>query len=100
MTTDEQLKKDTLWDIHVADKKIACLERRATIVLDAMREIVELWDKNKLTARDGYFAAHQNDISLRRLASDPNMVELTTALQELDETRSQRNKLQQSFDRM
>ena len=100
MTTDEQLKKDTLWDIHMADKKIACLERRATIVLDAMREIVELWDKGKLTAKDRHFTARENENSLRRLATDPDMNALTAALQDLDETRSQRNKLQQSFDRM
>ena len=100
MTADEQLKKDTLWDIHVTDKKIACLERRATIVLDAMREIVELWDKGKLTARDGHFTARENEISLRRLAANPDTNALIAALQELDETRSRRNNLRESFDRM
>lgn len=102
MTQDEQvaLKKDTLWDIHLADKEIACLERRATIILDAMREIVELWSDGTLTARDGHFAARQNDKGLRRLATDPDMSALIGTLQDLAAARLRRDKLQHSFDRM
>lgn len=100
MTADEQVKKDTLWDIHLADKKIACLERRATIVVEAMREVLALWNDNRLTAQDGHFAARENDTTLRRLAIKPDMTELTAALQELAETRLKREQLQRSFDRM
>ena len=100
MTADEQLKKDTLWEIHLTDKRIACLERRVTIGMDAMKEIVSLWGRGALTAQDGSFAEIKNDLAVRILNAQPDIAELTTALHDLTEARSNRVKLKGSFDRM
>ena len=97
--TDEQVKKDTLWEIHTTDQKIACLERRATIILDAMKKLIELWDAERLTAKDGHFVEIR-EAGSTRLDLRPNAGDLPAILEELAVKRRHRATLQSSFDRM
>ena len=50
MSNDEQIQiqKDTVWQIHLLQKRIVCLERRIESYVDSMRRTVSNWDSDVL----------------------------------------------------
>ena len=86
MTREEQLnlKKDTLWDIHEADKLIACLEHKLNKAQEALQEIV---DAMKLSAA-ARAAAGRGDQSPRPPAATEDGASRMTASGSLNVTRA------------
>ena len=103
MTRDEQaqLKKDTLWDIHLADKEIACLERKVGRAMEAMQEACAAHEDGSLGAAGERLVRRRTDESTpETLPRLPAPSDVVSTVSDLQRARQRRDKLQAAFDRM
>ena len=102
MTRDEQdqLKKDTLWEIHLADREIACLDRKMASIFEAMREVMDAADKGSLGAAGDNLVWRKEGKTPEQLRGFPASADLVETVDRLERARDRRDELQRSFDRM
>ena len=96
-----QIKKDTLWEIHLLDKKIACLDRKLTTFMESISEIHGTWKAGNLGVNVNHLVRRTGaDRAAEHLNGLPDSSEFTKTVEDLETTRHKRDDLQQSFDRM
>ena len=103
MSEEEQLQiqKDTLWEIHLLDRKIACLERKLANMMEAMHDTHAAWESGALVYLAGRLARQQaTERPAMHLKALPNAPDVHETVSELHRTRQKRSELQGSFDRM
>ena len=101
MSDDEQLQiqKDTLWNIHLQDKLIACLEAKIVTHMDAVSAHRAAWDGGLLGATDGILV-RRPPAPATTLPSYLSPDELVLTVTEWEAAKQKRERLKQSFDRM
>ena len=96
-----QLKKDTLWDIHMAEKRIACLERKLDMYMEAYKAVYDAWERGCLGEVTGRVVVHRQDgRPSESLKNPPDRADMIATVADLEKSKEEREKLQKSFDKM
>ncbi len=100
MTEDEktQIKKDKLWEIHLCEREIACLESKAKDSIEAMQTILNVWNNGSLGSDNGHLLRRIKDSPSDRLRSPDH--DFAKTIESLEQARKRLMDSQKSFDRM
>ena len=59
-----QLKKDALWEVHQASRRVACLKRKISVLLRNAAKAATGWEDGRLRVNDDNLIANYPDGSL------------------------------------
>ena len=101
MTENERLqeKKDALWEMHQADKTVACLERRTRKAREALECVAEALEKGTLRVQATHLVIDTSDIP-STVQPYPSYADLTEMVGQFEEAKTTRDRLKQEFARM
>ena len=103
MNEDEslQLKKDTLWEVYQAKRRVACLKDKITLQLKRASQAATGWAERGLrTNPDGVIVANYSDRSLTSGIEFAGSDVLAANLRELDEAQQALTSAQKKFDQL